>query len=64
MKQSLEDLKNLYVLRLLRPAMGINRVSKHQASKKGFKHEKRLSRGELFDLNKKLSQQYTETGEN
>lgn len=61
MKQSMEDLKNLYVLR---PAMGINRVSKHQASKKGFKHEKGLSRGELFDLNKKLAQQYTETGEN
>lgn len=34
------------------------RGGKHQASKKGFKHEKRLSRGELNSLNISLEKKY------
>lgn len=42
-----------------------HKVSKHQASKKGFQHEKRLSRGELNSLNISLAKKYnTENKEN
>lgn len=38
------------------------RNSKHQASKKGFKHEKKLSKGELNSLNISLQKKYGNQG--
>lgn len=39
------------------------RVSKHQASKKGFKHQHKLSKGQLKDQQKINSKPNIETGE-
>jgi len=52
MKLTLQDLKDFFKTKKV--------GSKHQASKTGFKHKHRLSRGELNSLNHSLEKKYKE----